>query len=157
MLGPMTDLVGIRSATVTYLVLFIMSHALFTVSTTPVVLIASAALLGFFCGPLFPNGVVLLLSHLPRRLHVGAVSFVALVGQVGSALLPFGLGALSQHLGIQVFPVVVFGEMVTVLGLWVCFAKLPVRRPDLQACQQSANTAQYHEQPRGGCDDPNDP
>ena len=125
-LGFVTDKLGLRIATTIYFGLAIAAETIFTMATSSTIYILSAILLGFFCGPLFPNGVVLLIHHLPKSLHVRAVSFVASLGQVGAAILPFALGATSQHLGIQVFRVIIFGELIMTLLLWLCFAMLPI-------------------------------
>ncbi|KAI1134517.1 MFS general substrate transporter [Hypoxylon sp. FL0543] len=132
-LGVVTDKLGIRTATIVYLVAALAFEVLFATIHVPEFSAAAIALLGFCLGPLFPSGVYTLTRLLPRELHVGAISFVVLIGQVGGALLPFGLGALAESLGIQVFQVVVFAQLVATLLIWLAFPSLPQPGASLMA------------------------
>lgn len=69
---------------------------------------------------------------------MAGVSFVALVGQIGGALLPFGLGALAQALGIQVFQVVIFAQLIITLLLWISFPRLPLTTAPLEEQSEEA-------------------
>jgi fucose permease len=88
-------------------------------------------------GPLFPSGVVVLTRLLPGELHIAAVSFVASLGQVGAAFLPFAIGAVVQSLGIGVFRYAILVETVLALEVWILFSKLrtavlPISNPRLE-------------------------
>lgn len=124
-LGPVTDrwFRSVRSAVVVYLIIAITLQAglaapldVAAVSTALII-----AAIGLFLGPLFPSGIVVLARALPRDLHVGAVSFVASIGQLGAALLPFVLGSLSQWLGIRVFQGFILAMLVGTLLIWCAF------------------------------------
>ncbi|KAJ9131825.1 MFS general substrate transporter [Pleurostoma richardsiae] len=132
-LGYVTDRVGIRPATVIYLLCAMASDLLFGAIDTPAASVVFMALLGFFCGPLYPSCIVRLNLLLPRALHVLAVSFVASVGQVGGALLPFGLGALAQKVGIQVFQTAIFAQLAASLLLWTLFPRPPSTTNDIDS------------------------
>ncbi|KAK6826182.1 hypothetical protein PG987_013676 [Apiospora arundinis] len=100
-LGLVTEKFSVRRAVPVYIICAIAFNVLFAFSPmaapsseTPAVVLIS--LVGFCLGPLFPSAIVLLVQLLPRHLHVRAVSVVALVGQVGAALLPFGLGVMAE-------------------------------------------------------------
>lgn len=123
-LGFATDRIGVRRATVLYFLLAVLLEALFAIFTSPVLSIILMALLGFVMGPLFPSGVVVLTRLLPPELHVAAVSFVASLGQVGGAFLPFAIGAVVEGLGIGVFRYAILLQTVLALGVWVAFARL---------------------------------
>ncbi|KAI1481737.1 MFS general substrate transporter [Daldinia eschscholtzii] len=129
LLGVVTDKVGVRVATTAYLVAALAFEILFAAVHVPALSTILIALLGFCLGPLFPAGVVMMTRHLPRELHVGAISFVVLIGQVGGALLPFALGALADTLGIQVFQIVVFAQLAVTLLIWFTFPALPRNPP----------------------------
>ncbi|KAI1382054.1 MFS general substrate transporter [Hypoxylon crocopeplum] len=124
-LGIVTHKVGVRTATIVYLIAALGFEMLFAAVHVPELSAVAIALLGFCLGPLFPSGVFMVTRLLPRELHVGAISFVILIGQVGGALLPFALGALAETLGIQVFQVVVFAQLVVTLLIWLAFPRLP--------------------------------
>ncbi|KAK8086075.1 MFS transporter [Apiospora phragmitis] len=108
LLGLVTENFGVRRAVPVYVACAILFDVLFALSpmsaesATPAIVLI--ALVGFCLGPLFPSAIVLLVQLLPRHLHVRAVSVVALVGQVGAALLPFGLGVMAEVVGIQMLP-----------------------------------------------------
>jgi fucose permease len=123
-LGNMTDRIGVRRATTIYIFFVLLLEGLFAVVRIPPVSILVMALTGFFMGPMFPSGIVVLTRLLPGELHVAAVSFVASIGQVGGALLPFGIGAVVESLDIQVFKYAIIVLSAVALVLWVWFARL---------------------------------
>src|SRR5271170_3275843 len=70
----------------------------------------SAALIGFFIGPIFPCAVALATKVLPGHLHVSVIGFIAafgtfpgvrglIIGSIGAALIPFAAGLLAQAKG----------------------------------------------------------
>lgn len=122
-LGAVTDKIGIRFGTVIYIATAIGFQLLFSIVPINWVALLAVTLLGFFLGPLFPNAIVLLTRLLPRHLHIAAVAFVASIGQIGAALIPFASGALTQALGIQIFQVIIFGLLAVTFLLWICFPK----------------------------------
>ncbi len=73
-------------------------------------LVASALFISlgaFFLGPTYPSGIMPLTRSLPEHRHIPAVTFVATVGQVGGAVIPSGMGALVQAIGINAFQIVI--------------------------------------------------
>ncbi|RYP22290.1 hypothetical protein DL767_009078 [Monosporascus sp. MG133] len=123
-LGALTDRIGVRTANAVYLAFSIAFGVLFAVIDAPVVSMLMIMLQGYSLGPAFPSCIVMVTGLLPRDLHVAAVSFVASVGQVGGALLPFGLGAAAEGLGIQVFQAVILGQLTLTLLIWLLFPRL---------------------------------
>lgn len=123
-LGFGTDRLGVRRATVLYFLCAIGLEVLFAVTTSASVSIGLMTLLGFMMGPMFPSGVVVLTRLLPSELHIAAVSFVASLGQVGGAFLPFAIGAVVQSLSIGVFRYATLLQTTLALGLWIAFAQL---------------------------------
>lgn len=123
-LGPLTDKIGVRKATALYFSMAICVETMFAVLPFPVVSVVLMVFLGFLMGPLFPSGVIVLTQLLPKELHVAAVSFVASLGQVGGALLPFGIGAVVEGLGIGIFRFAILVQSVLAMMLWIAFAKL---------------------------------
>ncbi|KAL5424593.1 hypothetical protein PMIN04_003131 [Paraphaeosphaeria minitans] len=126
-LGYVTERIGVRRAAAMYLHCAIGLLLLFALISSPIVSIVVMASAGFVMGPLFPSGVVVLSELLPRELHVSAVSFVASVGQIGGAALPFGIGAVVQGLGIGVFRWVILIFSCIALCVWILFAQLKPR------------------------------
>ncbi len=110
-----------------YLLCALGVQAIFWLLTSFPVSIISITVLGFFLGPLFPTGIVMITRLLRRELHVGAVAGVAAAGQVGSALFPFIVGATAERLGIQALQPFVFALLMCALGCWWCFPRLPER------------------------------
>jgi fucose permease len=133
-LGPLTDRIGVRRATVLYFILAVLTEILFVVLPHAIVSVVLMVTLGFLMGPLFPSGVIVLTQLLPKELHVAAVSFVASLGQVGGALLPFGIGAVVEGMGIGVFKYAILVQSVLAMLLWMVFARL---RPVVAASQRS--------------------
>ncbi|KAF2833500.1 MFS general substrate transporter [Ophiobolus disseminans] len=132
LLGFGTDRIGVRRATVLYFMFAIGLEALFASLRSPIASVILMTLLGFVMGPLFPSGVVVLTRLLPGQLHIAAVSFVASLGQVGGAFLPFAIGALVQSLGIDVFRFAILLQTILALVVWLAFARLRAAVPGLQ-------------------------
>lgn len=123
-LGIITDKLGVRTAVTIYLATAAVLQLLFTLVEVPAVSAVIITAIGFVLGPMFPSGVVMITRLLPSNLHVGAVSFVASVGEVGGALLPFALGAIADRLGIGAFQYIILTQLVVTLLIWMCFPRL---------------------------------
>jgi fucose permease len=117
-LGGVTDKYGLRRSIIVYLIFAMFFQAIFILVEGWAASAVLITMIGFACGPLFPSCIVQLTRLLPTGLHVAAVSYVAAIGQVGGALLPFVLGALSQRLGLQVFGIMIALQLFVCLLLW---------------------------------------
>lgn len=133
-LGVVTDKLGVRRATAAYLTLAILAQGILATIDVAAVSVGMVTVMGLFLGPLFPSGIVVLAQLLPKELLVGAVSFVAAVGQVGGAMLPFILGSLAQTLGIYIFQAFILGMLTVTLLVWILFPASP--RPVPHAMSQ---------------------
>ena len=126
-LGHVTDRIGVRRAATIYLSCAAGLLLLFALVSSMIASIITMGCVGFVMGPLFPSGVVLLSELLPKELHVAAISFIACVGQIGGAALPFGIGAAVEGLGIGVFRWVVLIFTCIALSVWIMFSQLKPR------------------------------
>lgn len=115
LLGLATDKLGIRTATVSYLVIAIVSQGIFTLVDHAIVSVIAVVLLGFFLGPLFPFGIIMITRLLPKELHVRAVSLAAAVGKVGAAFGPLVMGSLVQSLGLLGSQMILLTILVVIL------------------------------------------
>jgi len=118
-LGFVTDKLGARRAVIMYLLLTPVFVVLFTLVQALWVSVLAMSVVGFFMGPLFPSCIVQLVNLLPKGLHVGAVSFVASVGQIGGAILPYLLGVITQAIGLWVFPYMLLVQFLVMLLIWM--------------------------------------
>lgn len=118
-LGVVTDKLGVGRANIIYFLVTITFQVVFAFSHVPIVSIVFMTLMGFFMGPMFASGVVILTRLLPAELHIAAVSFAASAGQVGAALLPFGIGAFIEGFGIGFFRFAVIILSVLALLSWI--------------------------------------
>lgn len=78
---------------------------------------------GFFVAPLFPSGIVLLVSRLAPQVHMRAVALLIALGQVGAAVAPLAVGFMADSLGIRHLFEVVCGLSATMLVLWMVFTR----------------------------------
>ncbi|KAK2059677.1 major facilitator superfamily transporter [Colletotrichum caudatum] len=131
-LGFVTDKLGARRAVTLYLLLAPVFVLLFTLVRVLWVSVLSMSLVGFFMGPLFPSCIVEMVNLLPRGLHVGAVSFVASVGQVGGAVLPYLLGVITQAIGLWVFPYMLLAQFAVMLLVWMLSLTLSVKEAEVE-------------------------
>ena len=135
-LGPLTDKIGVRKATALYFAIAISIQTLFAVLPYAIVSVVLMVVLGFVMGPLFPSGVIVLTQLLPKELHVAAVSFVASLGQIGGGLLPFGIGAVVEGLGIGVFRYAILVQSILAMLVWVAFSRL---RPAVSTFERNSS------------------
>jgi fucose permease len=127
-LGVVTDRLGVGRANIIYFLLAIAFQVVFAFVHVPILSIVFMILMGFFMGPMFASGVVILTRLLPAELHVAAVSFTASAGQIGAALLPFGIGASIQGLGVGVFRFAIVTLSLLALLSWIPVSR---QRPTL--------------------------
>ncbi|TKW58925.1 Bypass of stop codon protein 6 [Colletotrichum tanaceti] len=142
-LGVVTDKLGARRAVVLYLVLAPVFVVLFMLVRVLWVSVLSMSLIGFLMGPLFPSCIVQLVQFLPKELHISAVSFVASIGQIGGAVLPYLLGAITQVIGLWVFPYMLLAQFSAMLLLWTLSLRL-LRNDEVG--EQPEGEAHYSEQ-----------
>ncbi|TDZ32956.1 Bypass of stop codon protein 6 [Colletotrichum spinosum] len=126
LLGAVTDKLGPKRAVVVYLLFAPVLTILFIFIRVLWFSVFAMAAIGFVMGPLFPSAVVVLVNLLPKDLHVAAVSFVASLGQVGGALLPYMLGAITQVAGLEAFQYMLLVQFVVLLGIWMLSFRLSV-------------------------------
>ncbi|KAG2050035.1 MFS general substrate transporter [Suillus hirtellus] len=87
--------------------------------------------IGVLLGPMYP----IMVNHagriLPHRILTGSIGWIAGVGQAGSAMVPFMVGAIAQTAGMKTLQPVVIGILGIMTGLWalVCYGSSS-RRPN---------------------------
>lgn len=84
------------------------------------------SLVGFWIGPTFPLLIELATRYLEPRLYVTAIGFIASLGSVGGAILPFVIGILATSKSPRVVPYMLTALLIGCLLTW-CF--LPGRGP----------------------------
>ncbi|KAK1959774.1 major facilitator superfamily transporter [Colletotrichum sublineola] len=131
-LGFVTDKLGARRAVILYLLLTPVFVVLFTLVRVLWVSVLAMSLVGFFMGPLFPSCIVQLVYFLPKGLHVGAVSFVASVGQIGGAILPYLLGVITQAIGLWVFPYMLLVQFSVMFLFWMSSLTLSRKEAEVE-------------------------
>jgi fucose permease len=134
-LGFATERCGERWSVVVYLAFAIALEVVFRMVTSIASSLVTVTFLGFFLGPLFPSGIVIVGKLLPKHLHVSAIAIAAAIGQIGGAFSPFAVGALTQHWGVQIFQLIIFGLLILVLLCWLSFP-----RPKPEEIQASSDT-----------------
>jgi fucose permease len=133
-LGIVTDKLGVGRANTMYFLITITFQVVFAFVQVRITSIVLMTLIGFFMGPMFASGVVILTQLLPAELHVAAVSLTSSAGQIGAALLPFGIGAFIQGLGIGVFRFAVVVLSILTLFTWI---PLSQQRPTILSSSSS--------------------
>ncbi|KAH7416643.1 MFS transporter-like protein [Cadophora sp. MPI-SDFR-AT-0126] len=120
-LGVMTDKIGVGRATVGYFLVTIAFQIAFALVSADIPSVVFMCLIGFFMGPMFASGIVMVTRLLPPELHIATVSFGASAGQTGAALFPFGIGAFIQGVGIGIFPFSVVVLSCLAFASWLPF------------------------------------
>jgi len=87
----------------------------------PQLVIAALALFltGFSLGPIFPTAIALMSETLKTRILSSAIGFLASLGSMGGALLPWIAGNLAQHFGLWTLLPYVIALTAIMLVFWV--------------------------------------
>jgi len=81
----------------------------------PAVSAFGLGLVGFSFGPIYPTMIALLSNRVSSRVLPSAVGFLASLGSVGAAVLPWFAGMLGEHIGLwslMPFVIILTGAMV---------------------------------------------
>ncbi|OCT52157.1 hypothetical protein CLCR_11373 [Cladophialophora carrionii] len=122
LLGFVTQFFGLRLSISRYILCSTILQILFRQITNAAFSLVFLGLNGFFCGPLFPSGILLLATKLPTKGHVGAVAAAAAMGHVGGALAPLAIGLLADRFGISHLLDVVPALSALMLVIWWAFS-----------------------------------
>lgn len=122
-LGVVTERFGVSKSVAIYITLALLSQVLLNLVTDINLTLILLAASGFFVAPLFPSGIVLLVSRLETRLHMPAVAFLIALGQVGAALATVAVGFMADAIGIRHLFEVMCGLSALMLALWIWFAR----------------------------------
>jgi fucose permease len=76
-------------------------------------------LTGFSLGPIFPTTIALMSDTLPSRILSSAIGFLASLGSMGGAFLPWIAGNLAQHFGLWTLLPFVIMLTAIMLCLWI--------------------------------------
>lgn len=114
----------------TYFALGVTFHLIFWSWTSAPIAVSAGivSIVGFFVGPIFPCGMVLATSVLPKRLHVSGISTSAALSGCGASLLPLIIGGFVTVFSAKVIPSVVFVYYLIHISLWLKLASS--RRPE---------------------------
>lgn len=85
------------------------------------------AFVGVALGPMYPIVMMVIVAIIPQELQGGAIGLVASLGQVGSAMLPFITGAISQHTGVWVLQPLMVALLGFSLLVWALVPRKPVK------------------------------
>lgn len=122
-LGAVTERVGLRTSVLSYIVAACCAQLglmmLEQISGT----LSLLGVCGFFLAPLFPSGIVMLSTRMPPENRTQVVAAVIALGQIGGAIVPYGLGLLATHIGTQYLLHVTLGLSIVLLGLWAAISR----------------------------------
>ena len=123
-LGAVTERVGLRVSVSSYIIAACCAQlGLMLLKQIPGTL-TLLGVCGFFLAPLFPSGIVMLSTRTPPENRTQVVAAVIALGQIGGAIVPYGLGLLATHLGAQYLLHVTLSLSVVLLGLWAATSRL---------------------------------
>jgi len=127
-LGPLARAGSLRWVIAVYILLSLALQILFRYHFHVTLSLTLAAGIGFSFGPMYPAGVLIFTSQLPKSIQVRACSVAASIGQVGGAGAPFLLGLVTQSLGIERLLDLVLVMSVLLLLIWLGFSN-PTPKP----------------------------
>lgn len=117
-LGLVTERYGVSGTVAIYIALAlglqVMLNLVKDISFTMVLLAAN----GFFVAPLFPSGIVLLVSRLRAEENLSAVALLIALGQVGGSLATLAVGFMADSLGIRHLFEMMCGLSAVMLAVW---------------------------------------
>lgn len=123
LLGPVSDRFGVRISVAVYILVAIVLQIGLGAINNKIASMILLGLNGFMIAPLYPSGVVVLVSQLPLRSQLTAVGLAMALGQMGAAVAPLGVGFMATKLGIQHLIGVVCILSILMLIAWGVFAR----------------------------------
>ncbi|GAB7331546.1 hypothetical protein MBLNU13_g02937t2 [Cladosporium sp. NU13] len=125
-LGAVTEYVGLHISVSSYIIIACCAQIiLMSLRQIPATL-AVLGVCGFFLAPLFPSGIVMLSTRTPPENRTRIIAAAIALGQIGGALVPYGLGLLATHLGTQYLFHVTLGLSILLLGTWAAISRVGV-------------------------------
>lgn len=122
-LGAVSERIGMRMAVSGYIVAAMGAQIFLTSLVQLNGILVMLGVCGFFLAPLFPSGIVVLVSQTEPRDHVSIVAGAIAMGQLGGAIVPFGLGLLATNVGIEYLLHVTLGLSVVLVMLWTAIPR----------------------------------
>lgn len=122
-LGHVSDRFGVRRSVAAYIVIAIVFQVGLGWMNDSVGLLVLLALNGFMIAPLYPSGIVVLVSRLPGASQLTSVAVAMGLGQVGAAVAPLAVGFMATRLGLQHLIEVVSILSVLMLTSWALFSR----------------------------------
>lgn len=123
-LGAVTELIGLRIAVLIYIAVACCAQCLLMSLDQIIPTLVILGVCGFFLAPLFPSGIVMLSLRNPPQDRTVIVAAVIAMGQIGGAIVPFGMGLLATHLGTQYLLHVTLSLSVVLLILWIVISRV---------------------------------
>lgn len=123
-LGPVTERFRVARSVAVYITFALCCQIMLNVASEVAVTMVLLAANGFFAAPLFPSGIVLLVSRLPSSIRIRGVAFLIALGQVGGALSTLAVGFMADTLGIRHLFLVMCGMSAAMLILWIIIVRL---------------------------------
>nr|XP_019008732.1 uncharacterized protein I206_06414 [Kwoniella pini CBS 10737]OCF47513.1 hypothetical protein I206_06414 [Kwoniella pini CBS 10737] len=76
------------------------------------------SIIGVFLGPMYPIVMNVVVDILPGELQGGTIGWIASLGQAGSAIMPFMVGAISEKHGVWILQPFTVAFMAADVFLW---------------------------------------
>ncbi|RDA89808.1 hypothetical protein CP533_0875 [Ophiocordyceps camponoti-saundersi (nom. inval.)] len=128
LLGFVNERYGERVCLTIYLVFCIALELVFWLIPNFIVSAIAVTLLGFFLGPMFPGGIMLMAKLLPKRIHVSAIGFAMAMGGSGGTVFPFIIGAIAASQGVGVLQPIIIGLIVLNITVWLSFPRASTKQ-----------------------------
>ena len=122
-LGPLAEYLGVKRSIAMYLACSTVVQLVFRAVHQPALSLVLLSINGFWIGPTFPSGLVLLSRAVPASVQVSAISLACAMGQIGGASIPFIIGLMAEKIGIGHMLDVVLGMTVALIIVWAIFCR----------------------------------
>lgn len=123
-LGPVTEYFGLTLSVAVYIGLAVVLQLFFRVAQSTGISLLLLGAGGFFLGPMFPSGVLLLSQKLSMQEYVTGVAAAAAMGQIGGALASLAIGFMADRFGLGHLTDVVLVFTILLLATWLLFCKI---------------------------------
>ena len=123
-LSAVSDRIGLRLAVSCYIAVAVGAQIFLIILVQLSGILVVLGIGGYFLAPLFPSGILVLASQTEPRDRVSIVASVIAMGQVGGAVVPFGLGLLATHVGIEYLLHVTLGLSAILFMLWAAVTRV---------------------------------
>ncbi|KAL7424380.1 hypothetical protein Q5752_000062 [Cryptotrichosporon argae] len=115
---PVSEMIGGQNAIYVYSLIAIALEIVIWLTHSIVGNAVAFAFIGVVLGPMYPIVMMIVVNIIPGELQSGTIGWIASLGQVGSAIMPFITGGISERYGVWILQPLIIAFLGASVVLW---------------------------------------